>query len=89
MKKAITLGIMLVLVLIPTAIAGLKEEGYFTSLAVTGDTYLAGQLRVDGNLHLYETVYTNDKQGFTGLCSGNSKQIYENGILVECIAPKE
>jgi hypothetical protein len=89
MKNKTIMGIIFALVLIPTAIAGIKEEGYFESLAVTGDTYLAGQLRVDGNTHFYGDLYANDKKGFTGLCSGNSKQIYEDGLLVECIEPRQ
>ena len=89
MENKIIMGLILALVIIPTVIASIKEEGYFTSLAVTGDTYLAGQLRVDGNTHFYGNIYSNDKKGFTGICPSIAKHIYENGILVGCLLPEK
>jgi hypothetical protein len=87
MKNKTIIGIVLALVLIPTAIAYAKDDGFFNDLSATGQTYLGDTLRVDGNSFFYGQIRTNDKQGLTGHCPTHAEHIYENGLLVECNLP--
>jgi hypothetical protein len=89
MKNKTILGIVFALVIIPTAIAYAKEDGYFNDLSATGQTYLGDTLRVDGNTFFYGEIRTNDKQGFTGYCPRSAEHIYETGLLVECNLPSK
>ena len=86
-KQTIILGIIALLVLTPVIAQDLKEFGYFEDLAVTGDAYIAGHLRVDNNVHLYGELSIDDQQGYTGNCPYNAKHIYKSGILVDCRLP--
>jgi len=88
MKNRLKTLLVLALLIVPIGtFAYLKEDGFFENLAVTGDTYLAGHLRVDNNAHFYGEIYTNDHKGFTGNCPPDAKHIYENGLLVDCKLP--
>lgn len=89
MKNKTMLGIIFALVIIPTAIAYAKEDGFFNDLGATGQTYLGDTLRVDGNTFFYGEIRTNNKQGFTGYCPTHAEHVFENGLLVECNLPSK